>query len=89
MTLHELERQTGPAPALIRHGQRFLLGSLNQEAHDAWVEAIARALQTHPGLDEALKSICQVYLAECEKEDEWWADELRLRPERVRPPSRL
>jgi hypothetical protein len=64
MTLNELERQTGPAPALIRHGQRFLLGCLNQEAHDAWVTAIGLALERHGALDAALLDICETYRKE-------------------------
>ncbi len=64
MTLYDLERQHGPAAALVRHGRRYLMGSLNEEAADAWIMAIGLALQKHGALDAALLDICETYRKE-------------------------
>lgn len=66
MDLKNLELEKGQAADLIRHGQRYLRGCLNEEAAEAWTTAIGQALAETGALDAALLRICQAYLRDAD-----------------------
>lgn len=57
-----LEKQKGPGPTFIRHGQRYLRGCLNEEGAELWTTAIGLGLKTRGALDAVLTEMSTVYV---------------------------